>query len=228
MPARRKPERKADVLQAMADYLLGSGVAKASLRPAAAAAGTSARMLLYHFSSKEELMVAALREVRRRETAMLAREIARHGPRSTEDLMRRVWRWYASPRRAPYLRVFFEAWGMALQRPYLRKGFLEHVRKDLQVMAEAGLVGQGLTPREASAVATFLIAAFRGMLIDLAASPEDREGRLADAMEVFIDVVGAMSAARATAGAAPVGPKPSRGAAKPKPKARRGRTRPSR
>jgi hypothetical protein len=140
--------------------------------------------------------------------------------------MRRVWRWYASPRRAPYLRVFFEAWGMALNRPYLRKGFLEHVRKDLQLMAEGGLVGRGLAPREASAVATFLIAAFRGMLIDLVASPEDREGRLADAMEVFIDVVGAMSAARVAAGAAPAGPKPSRGAAKPK--ARRRRTRPSR
>src|SRR5262245_49845364 len=117
MPARRKPERKADVLNAMDDYLLGAGVSDATLRRAAAAAGTSARMLLYHFGSKEELMIAALKEVRRRETDMLAREIARGGLASVGDVMRRIWRWYSSPRRAPYLQVFFEAWGMSLRRP---------------------------------------------------------------------------------------------------------------
>lgn len=223
MPARRKPERKADVLNATADYLLGSGVAKATLRPAAAAAGTSARMLLYHFSSKEELMVAALREVRRRETAMLASEIARLGSGSVEDLMRRIWRWYASPKRAPYLRVFFEAWGMALHRPYLRKGFLEHVRKDLQTLAEAGLTGRGMPSREASAVATFLIAALRGLLIDLVASPEDRAGRLADAMEIFIGIVGAMAAERGTSMSAPVPATRRRPAAKPTARGRRRR-----
>jgi len=200
MPARRKPERKADVLRAMADYLLGSGVADATLRPAAAAAGTSARMLLYHFRSKDELMVAALREVRNRETAMLVREIGRgrRGENSTEDLMRRIWRWYASPRRAPYLRVFFEAWGMSLRRPYLHEGFLEHVRKDLLVVAEAGLVARGYPIRDARAIATFMIAAFRGLLIDLVANPNDRD-RLADAMEIFILVTLVMEAKGSTA-----------------------------
>ncbi len=195
MPARRKPERKADVLRAMADYLLGSGVAEATLRPAAAAAGTSARMLLYHFRSKDELMVAALREVRNRETAMLASEIGRggRGENSTGELMRRIWRWYASPRRAPYLRVFFEAWGMSLHRPYLQEGFLEHVRKDLLELAEAGLVARGYPERDARAIASFMIAAFRGLLIDLVANPEDRD-RLADAMEIFILVTLVMEA----------------------------------
>jgi hypothetical protein len=41
-----KPERRADVLNAMADYLLGNGLADATLRRAASKLGTSARMLL--------------------------------------------------------------------------------------------------------------------------------------------------------------------------------------
>ena len=35
--AKKKPERRADVLNEMADYLLGSGMSDATLRPAAAA-----------------------------------------------------------------------------------------------------------------------------------------------------------------------------------------------
>jgi AcrR family transcriptional regulator len=162
--AERTPqtERKADVLNAMADYLLGAGVSKATLRPAAAAVGTSPRMLIYHFRTKEALMVAALREVRRREFAMLAGQIAGRGTTSTDQLMRRLWKWYASPRRTPYLRVFFEAWGMGLRRPYLRDGFLAHVRKDLLPLAEAALVARWLRAR-CSRGATFVIAAFRGL-----------------------------------------------------------------
>ena len=193
MPARPKPERKADVLNAMADYLLGAGVSKTTLRPAAAAVGTSPRMLIYHFRTKEALMVAALREVRRREFAMLAGQIGRRGTTRTDQLMRRLWQWYASPRRAPYLRVFFEAWGMGLRRPYLRDGFLAHVRKDLLPLAEAALVARGYPERDARAVATFMIASFRGLLIDLVANPEDRR-RLADAMEIFILVTQVMEA----------------------------------
>jgi AcrR family transcriptional regulator len=193
MPAKRKPERKSDVLNAMADYLLGSGVAQASLRPVAAAAGLSPRMMLYHYSTKEELLVAALREVRRRETAMLMREIGgERGPRSPDDFMRRVWHWYASPAREPYLQVFFEAWGMSLRRPFLRSGFLDHVRKDFLTMAESVLEARGYDKRDASAIATILIAAFRGMLIDLVANPRDR-ARLADATEIFIRIMGLMS-----------------------------------
>jgi AcrR family transcriptional regulator len=184
MGAKPKPERKADVLNAMADYLLGSGMSDATLRPAAAKLGTSARMLLYHFRSKEELLVAALAEVRRREIDMLTRELSKRTVLSSADVIRSVWRWYASPLRAPYLRLFFEAWGVSLQRPYLFKGFLENVRKDLLPIFEELLVQRGYLRRHAAAVATFMIAAFRGLLIDMVAN--DDQDRLDDAAEIFV------------------------------------------
>ena len=192
MGAKPRPERKADVLKAMAEYLLGKGVSEASLRPAASALGTSPRMLLYHFRSKEELVVAALQEVRQRETEMLHRALRRIPQTSTGDALRALWKWYASPRRTRYLRLFFEAWGLGLQHRYLYEGFLQVVRKDLLVVAEETLVQRGYPRRDASAIATFMIAAFRGLLMDLVTN-RDR-ARLDDAMEIFILVTSVMEA----------------------------------
>jgi len=220
MGARSKPERKADVLNAMADYLLGNGLADATLRPAASKLGTSARMLLYHFGSKEELLVAALAEVRRREIEMLTREMTRHPARSPAEAIHRIWRWYASPLRAPYLRLFFEAWGVSLRRPYLFKGFLENVRKDLLPLFEEVLVQRGYPRRHAAAIATFIIGAFRGLLLDMVAN-DDRD-RLDDAVEIFVLVTQVMEAKGPLAASAVLD------AARPTRSRRRRSTRPSR
>ena len=57
---RRAPNTKADLLPAMAGHVLKYGLNAASLRPLARAAQTSDRMLIYHFGSKEALMVDLL------------------------------------------------------------------------------------------------------------------------------------------------------------------------
>ena len=49
--------------------------------------------------------------------------------------------------------------------------------------------GYGYPPHQAAAVATFFVAAFRGLLIDLVANEEDPR-RLDDAMEIFIGMTG--------------------------------------
>jgi AcrR family transcriptional regulator len=183
--AKKKPERRADVLNEMADYILGSGMSDATLRPAAAAIGTSTRTLLYHFRSKEELLVEALKEVRRREVAMLGQELAELPRGSVSDVMRAIWRWYSSPARIPYLKLFFEAWGVSLHRPFLYEGFLREVKRDVVDVMIPVIEGYGYPPHQAAAVATFFVAAFRGLLIDLVANEEDSR-RLDDAMEIFI------------------------------------------
>jgi AcrR family transcriptional regulator len=151
-------------------------------------------MLLYHFGSKEALVAAALAEVRRREIAMLGRALTRRPHVSTADVMRSIWRWYASPRRLPYLRLFFEAWGVSLQRPDLYGGFLDNVRRDMLPIAEEILVRRGIPRREARAHATFLVAAMRGLLIDLVTNRDRR--RLDDAMEVYIRATALLEAAQ--------------------------------
>lgn len=56
----RPPLDKQAMLQAMANYVLQHGLSDASLRPLAKAAGTSDRMLIYHFGNKEALIGALL------------------------------------------------------------------------------------------------------------------------------------------------------------------------
>ncbi len=59
------------LIDRLADYVLVHGLAAASLRPMARAAGTSDRMLLYYFADKDAVIAAALDRVAARMIAML-------------------------------------------------------------------------------------------------------------------------------------------------------------
>lgn len=65
------PDRRADLLDRMADFVLSQGLAAASLRPLAQAAGISDRMLLYYFKDKSEVITAILTLVSQRLKAAL-------------------------------------------------------------------------------------------------------------------------------------------------------------
>jgi AcrR family transcriptional regulator len=70
-------DRKTQLVARLADHVLANGLGSASLRPLAAAAGTSDRMLLYYFPDKASLITAILEEVAARMTAILG---AQSGP----------------------------------------------------------------------------------------------------------------------------------------------------
>src|SRR5438045_6471980 len=78
------------LLAGAVDYVAEHGVGELSLRPLAAALGTSHRMLIYHFGSKEGLLVAVVREVERRQRETFAQlDVAGATP---VEAMRRMWR----------------------------------------------------------------------------------------------------------------------------------------
>ena len=64
--------RREQLLRAAVDYVAGHGISDLSLRQLGAALGTSHRMLVYHFGSKEGLLVAVVREVEQQQRAALA------------------------------------------------------------------------------------------------------------------------------------------------------------
>lgn len=61
----RGRRRRDELLQIAVDYLLTEGLGDFSLRQIAKRAGTSHRMLVYHFGSNSQLLRAALTEIRR-------------------------------------------------------------------------------------------------------------------------------------------------------------------
>jgi AcrR family transcriptional regulator len=169
-------QRQARTLAAAADYVLGHGLAGLSLRPLAAALGTSPRMLLYDFTSKEELIMTVLTEVRRRMTVMLADYVRVTGA-SGADLVRAVWDWASSAERAPFMRLSLEVYVEAMTNPgaYSERG-RAMVTEWLDQFATA-LVGATRVPDPTSA--TLVIAVLRGLMLDRFSTGDERRTDLA-------------------------------------------------
>lgn len=101
-----REDRRGVVLDRMAEHILSEGLAGATLRPLAAAAGTSDRMLLYYFADKDEMLTAILERVAARILAELNDMIAPRLPFAT--LLHDVWAALNSPRRRPYMTIWYD------------------------------------------------------------------------------------------------------------------------
>ncbi len=171
------------LLDAAVDYVAANGISDVSLRQLAAALDTSHRMLVYHFGSKEGLLVEVVRAVEERQRRALA-ELAADPELSPGDQARQIWRRLTDPALAPHERLFFEVYGQALQgRPHttsLLDGIVDNWLEPLTRLA----IQHGTPARQARAQARLGVAVIRGLLLDLLATG-DRQGVDA-AMEVFI------------------------------------------
>jgi len=108
------PDRTA-LLDALSAHVLEHGLNTASLRPLAAAAGTSDRMLIYHFGSKDGLIAALLRHLADRMQVGLTAALP-PGPFSSEaELLRVVVALMRSAPFQPYVRLWFDIVSAAAQ-----------------------------------------------------------------------------------------------------------------
>jgi AcrR family transcriptional regulator len=105
--------RKEELLDRAYAYALEHGLADLSLRPLASAVGSSPRVLLYLFGSKDGLVRALLDRARTDELDFLARS---QTPGLVETA-RRVWQWLADERHRAVLTLWVEAYGRSLVEP---------------------------------------------------------------------------------------------------------------
>ena len=167
-------EARQRLLEAAIDYVAAHGLTDLSLRRLAAELGTSHRMLIHHFGSREGLWVAIVREVERRQLAAIG-DVVPDPSLSYADAMRAWWRHISDPALWPNERLFFELYGQALQgRPHageLLEGIVDSWLGPVTEMGEA----MGLPHDAAEASARLGIAVTRGLLLDLLATG-DRAG----------------------------------------------------
>jgi AcrR family transcriptional regulator len=136
-------DKRLGLLDRMADHLLDQGLDGASLRPLAAAAGTSDRMLLYYFADKEELLTAVLEHVAGRMAALLGQVDA--SPRAYAPLLAEIVASVRAPAFAPYMHLWIDLAAQAARgrEPYraiagrIADGFLAWVAHRLQPSEEA-------------------------------------------------------------------------------------------
>lgn len=110
---RSSPVGRHDLLADAVAYGREHGLAGTTLRQLADAIGTSHRMLLYHFGSREGLLAAVVTEVEAAEQAAAA-EIAA-GARSADEVLERSWRRLRAAGRSGEERLFFELAAAAMQ-----------------------------------------------------------------------------------------------------------------
>ena len=176
-PSERRP---AELKMAIVRYLALHGLSDLSLRPLAKAVGSSPRVLLYYFGSKENMVSEVLAEVRRQQASNYA-EI--HGRNLHEEYWM-VWKRMSAPDSARMFRLFFEAYGIALRRPKAYRSFLRSTVEDWLRMIADPLWREGYTCDDARAFATVMLAGLRGFMLDLCNTGERK--RVDRAVEMWL------------------------------------------
>ncbi|GAB1333022.1 TetR family transcriptional regulator [Streptomyces sennicomposti] len=174
--------RQNELLDAAYRYALAHGLADLSLRPLAEAIGSSPRVLLFLFDSKDGLLRALLARARAEELALLDRARQPDHPTGLAPAVERVWTWLAAQEHRPLLRLWAEAYARSLVQPDgAWAGFARATVEDwLGVLADC----QSPSERDSEDGAvrrTLALAVLRGALLDLLAT--DDEQRLTKAVE---------------------------------------------
>ena len=175
-----------ELLDAAIEHVSEHGLTDLSLRSLAAALGTSHRMLIHHFGSKEGLWVAIVQEVERRQLAVLA-DLVPDPATSMADSMRSWWAHISDPSLWPNERLFFEVYGQALGGNPAAGALLDGIVESWVGPTAEAAVAYGIPAEEARAFARLGLAVTRGLLLDLLAT-EDRAG-VDEAMERWIALV---------------------------------------
>lgn len=152
--------RKAELLEALIGAVADGGIGGRSLRDLAEAVGTSHRMLIHHFGSRDELLISIVEEIERREAATLP-----DLPDDPAGAVAAMWADVSRPELWPFERLFFECYARAAQgeEPFARMvpgaihDWLAQVDERAGGSADPAMVRLGL-------------AVTRGLLLDLVAT----------------------------------------------------------
>ena len=176
MPPRRDERRRREVLEAVIETCARSGIGNRSLRELAEELGTSHRMLIHHFGSRDQLMVAVVQEVERRQAVAFA-DVGSDAAEAVE----RMWARLSDPALWPFERLFFECYARGAQGeepftmlvPSAVDSWLE-LAAGHPAGGDAGFNRLGL-------------AVMRGLLLDLVATG-DSEG-VGEAVDCFVSLL---------------------------------------
>jgi AcrR family transcriptional regulator len=168
--------RQTELLEAAYQYTLQHGLGDMSLRPLAAAIGSSPRVLLYLFGSKDGLVRALLARARVAELQLLRQldGMDQKGALDANALVafaEQVWSWLTAPEHRALLTLWVEGYARSLVDPEGPwAGFARATVEDwLAVLASV----QPPTERDTTsgqANRTAVLAVLRGALLDLLAT----------------------------------------------------------
>lgn len=169
------PERDR-LLTLAATHCIEHGVADLTLRRIADDLGTNNRMLLYYFDSKDGLIEAALLAA----VDQFPRVVSAMEPMTDRDepldvRLGQCWRRISHPDNMPFIRLFFEVFGLAAHRPGRYGGYLTSVGTKWVGEVAAALRADGVDKGTAKLMAREIVALWRGLQFDLLTQVDRRE-----------------------------------------------------
>lgn len=165
--------RRDELLEAAYAHALENGIADLSLRPLAASIGSSPRVLLYLFDSKEGLIRALLARARADELELLARLRHAHAGRPADlaTVGAEVWTWLTAPAHRGLLVLWVEAYARSLVDPHGPWAGFAAATVDDWLGLLAGVQPEDVRDTPAGrAQRTLVLAVLRGALLDLLAT----------------------------------------------------------
>lgn len=163
--------RRAELLERAYAYAIEHGLSDLSLRPLAAAIGSSPRVLLFLFGSKDGLVRALLGRARGDELAALEHVRAQGSDNDLDVIVRATWHWLVADGHRPLLMLWLEAYARSLTEPRGPWGGFgaQTVADWLELLADAQPHGHRRT-RVGAAERTLALSVLRGALLDLLAT----------------------------------------------------------
>lgn len=178
-----QPQIRQRLLEACTDDALEQGPPD-RLGQLAAAAGTSNRMLIYHFGTRDELLREILQQARERQLGGFTALLRLRPEESYSTTLRRAWAAISGPEGQPYLHTFGRSHDLAGEPLWL--GFRRNATLDWLAPLEDGMRSLG-SPE----MATVVLAVIRGLLRDLDATGDT--ARTDQAFDDFLATIPAPS-----------------------------------
>ena len=170
-------ERRGALLDALVAECSARGVGDRSLRELAEALGTSHRMLLHHFGSRDDLLLAIVEEVERRQMQLLP-EL---GSDAVEGIAA-MWAHLRRPEMRALERLFYECYARGAQGEKPFTAMLPAAVDGWLAAAEAATRGAADPDRTRLG-----LAVIRGLLLDLVATNDD--AGVDAAAQCFVDLL---------------------------------------
>jgi AcrR family transcriptional regulator len=166
----QQPEIRQRLLETCTDHALAHGLPD-RLEPFAAATGTSTRMLIYHFATRDGLLREVLHEARARQRREFGELLRLRSDEPYLTTLARAWSGITEPPGRLYLDVFGRLREDAEQR--LWPGFRVEATTDWLVALQEGMASVARPE-----LATVVLAVIRGLVMDLEATGDAaRTGR---------------------------------------------------
>ncbi|MDB6157840.1 MAG: putative TetR-family transcriptional regulator [Gammaproteobacteria bacterium] len=178
--------RQVELLERAYAYVLQHGLTSLSLRPLAQAIGSSPRVLLFLFGSKEGLVQALLARARTAELEFLNQTPPSGSVEDFASVVRGVWQWLVDKQHRRMLALWLETYAQSLVEP--SGPCADFARKTVDDWLELLAARQPASLRRSRAGATeraLALAVLRGALLDLLATGD--EERTTAAVEAHLN-----------------------------------------